>query len=69
MSSTYMSLILYPMYTVFVYLKKNLLHTSFAELYANAIHTTVQGCNARIVNCSCVYSAYILKPVLSGRNL
>ena len=21
------------------------------------------------VNCSCVYSAYILKPVLSGRNL
>ena len=28
-----------------------------------------QGCNARKVNCSCVYSAYILKPVLSGRNL
>ena len=25
--------------------------------------------NARKVNCSCVYSAYILKPVLSGRNL
>jgi len=24
---------------------------------------------ARKVNCSCVYSAYILKPVLSGRNL
>ena len=22
-----------------------------------------QGCNARKVNCSCVYSAYILKPV------
>ena len=28
-----------------------------------------QGYNARKVNCSCVYSAYILKPVLSGRNL
>ena len=27
-----------------------------------------QDCNARKVNCSCVYSAYILKPVLSGRN-
>ena len=25
--------------------------------------------NARKVNCSCVYSAYILKPVLSERNL
>ena len=28
-----------------------------------------QGYNARKVNCSCVYSAYILKPVLSGRFL
>ena len=28
-----------------------------------------QGYDARKVNCSCVYSAYILKPVLSGRNL
>ena len=28
-----------------------------------------QGYNAREVNCSGVYSAYILKPVLSGRNL
>ena len=28
-----------------------------------------QECNARKVNCSCVYSAYILKPVLSGWNL
>jgi len=28
-----------------------------------------QECNARKVNCSCVYSVYILKPVLSGRNL
>ena len=30
---------------------------------------TGQGCNVRKVNCSFVYSAYILKPVLSGRNL
>ena len=29
----------------------------------------LQGYNARKVNCGCVYSAYILKPVLSGRNL
>ena len=28
-----------------------------------------QGYNASKVNCSCVYSAYILKPLLSGRNL
>ena len=28
-----------------------------------------QGCNVRKVYCSLVYSAYILKPVLSGRNL
>jgi len=28
-----------------------------------------QGCNARKVNCGRVYSAYILKPVLFGRNL
>ena len=28
----------------------------------------IQGCNARKVNCGGVYSAYILKPVLSGRN-
>ena len=28
-----------------------------------------QGNNARKVNCVCVYSAYILKPVLSGRCL
>ena len=27
-----------------------------------------QGTNARKINCSRVYSAYILKPVLSGRN-
>ena len=29
----------------------------------------VQGCNVRKVNYGCVYSAYILKPVLSGWNL
>ena len=28
-----------------------------------------QGCNARKVNCGRVYSEYILKPVLFGRNL
>ena len=28
-----------------------------------------QGTNARKVNCGRVYSAYILKPVLSGWNL
>ena len=28
-----------------------------------------QGYNVRKVICSCVYSAYTLKPVLSGRNL
>ena len=31
--------------------------------------SSMQGNNARKVNCGCVYSAYILKPVLSGRNL
>ena len=31
--------------------------------------TPDQGCNARKVNCVSVYSAYILKPVLFGRNL
>ena len=28
-----------------------------------------KGCNARKVNWGCIYSAYILKPVLFGRNL
>ena len=28
-----------------------------------------QGYNERKFDCNCVYSAYILKPVLSGRNL
>ena len=35
-------------------------------LYRNAL---AQECKARKVNCGCVYSVYILKPVLSGRNL
>ena len=30
---------------------------------------SLQGFNARKVNCGRVYSGYILKPVLSGRNL
>ena len=34
-----------------------------------AIAGWYQGANARKVNCGRVYSAYILKPVLSGRNL
>ena len=40
-----------------------------------SVYTTfrqTQGNNARKVNCGCVYDvylAYILKPVLSGRNL
>ena len=34
-----------------------------------SIHWSCQGSTARKVNCGCVYSAYILKPVLSGRNL
>ena len=33
------------------------------------IATIDQVYNARKVNCSCVYSAYNLKPVLSGRKL
>ena len=37
-------------------------------LYTN-IDMLYQGTNARKVNCGRVYSAYILKPVLSGRNL
>ena len=39
--------------------------------YSGKIKTicySVQGCNVRQVNCSFVYSAYILKPVLSRRN-
>ena len=33
------------------------------------IDTQAQECKARKVNCGCVYSVYILKPVLFGRNL
>ena len=32
--------------------------------YYNRLTSSVQGCNARKVNCGCVYSVYILKPVL-----
>ena len=38
-----------------------------ADLYCE--RSMEQGTNARKVNCGRVYSAYILKPVLSGRNL
>ena len=41
------------------------------ELYNthNCIDGSKQGCNVRKVYCSCVYSVYIMKQVLSGRNL
>jgi len=39
-----------------------------AELYF-PYDCSVQGTNARKVNCGRVFSAYILKPVFSGRNL
>ena len=38
------------------------------DLMRSIEHILQQGYNARKVN-YCVYSAYILKPVLSGRNL
>ena len=44
-----------------------LMFTSYYQLYPR--HDINQGCNVRKVNCGCVYSAYILKPVLSGWNL
>ena len=37
--------------------------------FHTGLSAIIQGCNARKVNCSCVDSAYILKTVLSGRNL
>ena len=41
------------------------------EIHKILIHLIVnnQECNAKKVNCDRVYSAYILKPVLSGLNL
>ena len=42
---------------------------TFSFSHGVTLHTLHQGYNARKVNCSCVYSAFILKPVLSGRNL
>ena len=47
-------------------------HHFFQSTKLEEIFLTIwlqQGYNARKVNCSCVYSAYILKPVLSGRTL
>ena len=41
----------------------------FNAPFSRLVFQLFQGCNARKVNCGCVYSAYILKPVLSGRNL
>ena len=35
----------------------------------NCLYSDTQECYARKVNCSRVYSAHILKPVLFGRNL
>ena len=49
---------------VLVYTKKN-----YNTYTTPCIPSLVQGYNARKVNCSCVNSAYILKPVISGRNL
>ena len=40
-----------------------------SHLFTESYENYHQGYNARKVNCSCVYSAYILKPVLSGPNL
>ena len=48
------------------------LYSIFQDLSRRSIETgfwQIQGCNARKDYCGCVYSAYILKPVLSGRNL
>ena len=45
------------------------LKDSVTDLQGTHKPALIQGCNARKVNCSCVYSAYILKPVLCVRNL
>ena len=39
------------------------------HVYIYNVYIYMQGYNARKVNCGRVYSEYILKPVLSGRNL
>ena len=39
------------------------------KIFKNKKDCSNQGYNARKVNCGRVYSAYILKPVLFGRNL
>ena len=33
------------------------------EAVYKIFHSTGQGCNAKKVNCSCVYSVYILMPI------
>ena len=38
-------------------------------MFKHELNNKDQGFNARKVKCGCVYSAYKLKPVLSGRNL
>ena len=48
--------------------------TSLAKIYSLTNHKRAeifpsQGYNVRKVNCSGIYSVYILKQVLSGRNL
>ena len=48
-----------------IYKPKNVLQVSNKSLKKNLY----QGYNTRKVNCNCIYSAYILKLILSGRNL
>ena len=47
-------------------LKHRLIILVLFSIYTYFIHTYKQGNKARKVNCCCVFSAYILKPVLSG---
>ena len=49
--------------------KKNVNKTPMGIQWKCNWDKLVQGTNARKVNCGHVYSAYILKPVLSCRNL
>ena len=53
----------YSLYNVVQSLKLNIFTPQYSIL------RKVQGTNARKVNCGRVYSASILKPVLSGLNL
>ena len=47
----------------------DLFTTNRHTIHNSSAGTYIQGCNVRKVYCSLVYSVYILKPVLSGRNL